>query len=95
MDITIHNSKKKVSVSDAAFDASFNEALVHQLVVSYMSAARSGTKAQKTVPLLVAVVQSPGVKKELAELELVRFEAQSGARVVSLLQLLHGTIQRN
>ena len=47
MDITIHNSKKKVSVSDDAFNASFNEALVHQLVVSYMSAARAGTRAQK------------------------------------------------
>ena len=48
MDISLHNSKKKVSVSDAAFAAEFNEALVHQLVVSYMSAARAGTKAQKT-----------------------------------------------
>ena len=48
MDIAIHNSKKKVSVSDDAFDASFNEALVHQLVVSYMAAGRAGTKAQKT-----------------------------------------------
>ena len=47
MDIAIHNSKKKVSVSDDAFSASFNEALVHQLVVSYMAAARAGTKAQK------------------------------------------------
>jgi large subunit ribosomal protein L4 len=47
MDIAIHNSEKKVSVSDDAFDASFNEALVHQLVVSYMAAARAGTKAQK------------------------------------------------
>jgi large subunit ribosomal protein L4 len=47
MDIAIHNSDKKVSVSDDAFDASFNEALVHQLVVSYMAAARAGTKAQK------------------------------------------------
>ena len=47
MDIAIHNSKKKVSVSDAAFGASFNEALVHQLVVSYMAAARAGTRAQK------------------------------------------------
>jgi len=47
MDIAIHNSNKTVSVSDAAFGASFNEPLVHQLVVSYMSAARSGTKAQK------------------------------------------------
>ncbi len=48
MDIAIHNSKKKVSVSDAAFAASFNETLVHQLVVSYMASARAGTKAQKT-----------------------------------------------
>ena len=48
MDISIHNSKKTVSVNDAAFGVEFNETLVHQLVVSFMSAARSGTKAQKT-----------------------------------------------
>lgn len=48
MDIAIHQSKKKVSVSDDAFGAEFNEALVHQLVVSYMSAGRAGTKAQKS-----------------------------------------------
>jgi large subunit ribosomal protein L4 len=48
MDIAIHNSDKKVSVSDDAFAASFNEALVHQLVVSYMAGGRAGTKAQKT-----------------------------------------------
>jgi len=48
MDISIHNSNEKVSVLDEAFAAEFNETLVHQLVVSYMSAARSGTKAQKT-----------------------------------------------
>jgi len=47
MDITIHNSNKKVSVSEDAFGAEFNETLVHQLVVSYMSGARAGTKAQK------------------------------------------------
>jgi len=48
MDISIHNSKESVSVSDAAFAADFNETLVHQLVVSFMSASRSGSKAQKT-----------------------------------------------
>ena len=47
MDIAIHNSKKKVSVSDDAFATRFNEPLVHQLVVSYMASARAGTKAQK------------------------------------------------
>ncbi len=36
-----------VSVSDAAFATEFNMALVHQAVVAYMAAARSGTKAQK------------------------------------------------
>ena len=48
MDIAIHNSKEKVSVSDDAFAASFNETLVHQLVVSYMASGRAGSKAQKT-----------------------------------------------
>jgi large subunit ribosomal protein L4 len=48
MDIAIHNTKKTVSVSDDSFDASFNEALVHQLVVSYMATGRAGTRAQKT-----------------------------------------------
>ncbi|MBT3203128.1 MAG: 50S ribosomal protein L4 [Gammaproteobacteria bacterium] len=48
MDISIHNSSEKVSVSDEAFSAEFNETLVHQLVVSFMSASRAGTKAQKT-----------------------------------------------
>ncbi len=47
MDIAIHNSKKKVSVSDEAFGARFNEPLVHQLIVAYLAGARAGTKAQK------------------------------------------------
>ena len=47
MDIAIHQSSNKVSVSEDAFGAEFNEALVHQLVTSYMSGARAGTKAQK------------------------------------------------
>jgi large subunit ribosomal protein L4 len=47
MDLTIHQSKEKVSVSDDAFAAEYNESLVHQLVISYMSGARAGTKAQK------------------------------------------------
>ena len=45
MDIAIHNSKKKVSVSDDAFAASFNETLVHQVVTAYMAGARAGTRA--------------------------------------------------
>jgi large subunit ribosomal protein L4 len=38
----------KLSVADAAFAREFNEALIHQVVVAYMAAGRSGTKAQKT-----------------------------------------------
>ncbi len=58
MDITIHNSKKTVSVSDDAFAAGFNEALVHQLVVSYLAGARAGTRAQKSR----SAVQGGGAK---------------------------------
>jgi hypothetical protein len=49
MDIAIHNSKKKVSVSDDAFAASFNETLVHQLVVS-SPGARKVPVARVQVP---------------------------------------------
>jgi large subunit ribosomal protein L4 len=37
-----------VEVSEAAFGREFNEALVHQVVVAHMAAARQGTRAQKT-----------------------------------------------
>ena len=37
-----------LAVSDEVFGCAFNEPLVHQLVVAYQAAARSGTKAQKT-----------------------------------------------
>ena len=47
MDIQLHNSSDKLSVSDAVFGADYKEALVHQVVTAYMAGARSGTKAQK------------------------------------------------
>jgi len=43
-----NGSKSSVELSDAIFGRDFNEALIHQVVVAYMNAARSGTKAQKT-----------------------------------------------
>jgi len=36
-----------VDVADSAFDAKFNEALVHQVVTAFLAGARAGTKAQK------------------------------------------------
>ena len=37
-----------LDVSDKVFGREFNEPLVHQLVVAYLAAGRSGTKRQKT-----------------------------------------------
>ena len=37
-----------LAVTEEVFGREFNESLVHQLVVSYLAGARSGTKAQKT-----------------------------------------------
>ena len=48
MNLDIIGAQKGVDVSDTAFGREFNEALVHQVVVSYMASARQGTKAQKT-----------------------------------------------
>jgi large subunit ribosomal protein L4 len=48
MELTLHKDSKKITVSETAFGREFNEALVHQVVVAYMSAARAGTRKQKT-----------------------------------------------
>lgn len=48
----------KVGVSAEVFGVDFNESLVHQVVVSYMAGARSGTKSQKTR----AEVRGGGIK---------------------------------
>jgi large subunit ribosomal protein L4 len=37
-----------VEVAETVFGQSYNETLIHQLVVRYMAGARAGTKAQKT-----------------------------------------------
>jgi large subunit ribosomal protein L4 len=48
MKLKIVNGGSELQVSDAAFGQKFNEALVHQVLVAYRNAGRSGTKAQKT-----------------------------------------------
>lgn len=48
MNLNIIGADTGVDVSDTAFGREFNEALVHQVVVSFMAGARQGTKAQKT-----------------------------------------------
>ena len=42
------NENKTITVSESVFDCVFNEPLIHQVVTAYLSAARSGTHAQKT-----------------------------------------------
>jgi large subunit ribosomal protein L4 len=42
------NGETSLQVSDAAFGASFNEALVHQVITAYRAGGRAGTKAQKS-----------------------------------------------
>ena len=48
MNLDIVGASSGVDVSDTLFGREFNEALVHQVVVSYMAGTRQGTKAQKT-----------------------------------------------
>lgn len=51
LNVTEFNSSKAlapISVSDTVFQREFSEPLVHQVVTAYMSAGRSGTKAQKS-----------------------------------------------
>jgi len=48
MNLNLAGAQGTVEVSDATFGKEFNEALVHQVVVAYMSGGRQGTRAQKT-----------------------------------------------
>jgi large subunit ribosomal protein L4 len=47
-DFPAGKEQSKVSVSDVAFSADYNEALIHQVVTAYLAGARAGTAAQKT-----------------------------------------------
>ena len=48
MELKLFGADKQLEVSENTFGREFNEPLVHQVVVSYLSTARAGTKAQKT-----------------------------------------------
>lgn len=48
MELKLADAGGSVEVSEDTFGASFNEALVHQVVTAYLAGARAGTKAQKT-----------------------------------------------
>lgn len=48
MELKMIGAEQGLEVSENTFGRQFNEALVHQVVVSYLSTARAGTKAQKT-----------------------------------------------
>jgi len=37
-----------INVSETAFNCNFNKALIHQVIISYLSSLRQGTKAQKS-----------------------------------------------
>ena len=58
MDIGFRDGSGIVSVNDEVFDATFNEPLIHQVVVSYLAGGRVGSKSQKTR----AEVSGSGVK---------------------------------
>lgn len=53
----------ELEVSEATFAAAFNEPLVHQVVVSYLSASRAGTKAQKSRAMVSGGGRKPWKQK--------------------------------
>ncbi len=48
LNINVIGQTKKLELNPTVFGCEFNEPLVHQVVTSYMTNIRSGTKAQKT-----------------------------------------------
>ncbi|XBC44305.1 MAG: 50S ribosomal protein L4 [Buchnera aphidicola (Schlechtendalia peitan)] len=48
MELVLRDKQSLINVSDVAFNCHFNEALIHQVVVSYASGLRQGTRSQKS-----------------------------------------------
>lgn len=48
MKLKVSGGGSELQVSEATFGATYNEALVHQVITAYRNAGRAGTKAQKT-----------------------------------------------
>jgi large subunit ribosomal protein L4 len=48
MELAVIGSTQSLAVSDEIFGRAFSQDLVHQIVIAYRNAGRSGTKAQKT-----------------------------------------------
>lgn len=48
LNINVVGQSKKLELNPSVFGCEFNEPLVHQVITSYMTNVRSGTKAQKT-----------------------------------------------
>lgn len=46
--LTAVNQGGVITVSDRVFGCSFNEPLIHQVVIAYMAGGRAGTRAQET-----------------------------------------------
>ncbi|MES0875288.1 50S ribosomal protein L4 [Sinimarinibacterium thermocellulolyticum] len=63
MELQLHDSTAKLSVSDAVFAAEYNEPLIHQVVTSYLAGARAGTKAQKSKAMVSGGGKKPWKQK--------------------------------
>ena len=63
MDIQLHNSSAKLSVSDAVFGVEYNEPLIHQVVTAYLAGGRAGTKAQKSKAMVSGGGKKPWKQK--------------------------------
>ena len=48
MKLALHGSRKSIQVADTVFAAPVRESLVHQVLTSYSTTGRSGTRAQKS-----------------------------------------------
>lgn len=57
------NKSTSVDISEAIFAKDYNESLVHQVVVAYMSGSRAGTKAQKNRAAVAGGGRKPHAQK--------------------------------
>ena len=96
MDLNVQTAvgAQTLQVSDEVFGADFKEALIHQVVTAYMSAARAGTKAHKNRSAVRGGGAKPFRQKGTGRARAGTSRSPSGAVVVSTLPPARAVMRR-
>ena len=78
MEIEIQDLEKMLTISDGIFGKAFNEPLIHQVINSYLSSRRQGSKSQKSRAEVSGSGKKPWRQKGTGRARAGSFRSQIG-----------------